>query len=606
MLQSKQRLLELNAKLAETLTSKGVTATADETTTALIDKVKNISGSEKLIEFSQVRPEVQDYLDNVTYDPTDYTTSQIANYITEKTQNIPNGASVDIAQNGTLVISDTSSKIMYCKLVEIGTQNIYNVTPNSETPFNVIADGKIIQSGLLKPSGTCRMINCPTINNMRDLGGWSCDGGTVKYGKLYRGGQVYEGAYDVFVNQLGIRHELNLRGTNEAASEPSPTWNEVGYTCPANYVWYSLLNKTIWKEILNCIFDNVIDGKPLFFHCSAGADRTGTVACVIEAVLGVSQSDIDKDYELTCFYTGVYTDALARRRNETEWRGLINEISAYEGSTFMHKAINFVKSCDIAVTKINAFRKVMINGTPEIIPETSYSVIKNATLCTITGNDTAVKNSKYTATVTANEGYKIDTVTVTMGGTDITSSAYAGGNITISNVSGEIIINAVAVEDITMVNKMVVKSLNIRLNSSGAETTGNGCFVCEPIEVDLTRKQPVIFKNFASSMGVINEDNTADPFYGNSKIALLDKSQNVITNYFIGRKSQAKVWYCPTNNTDCVGDLTDLLSVAGYDGTIPTAEQVKYVKFAPSLHPSAQGAITSDDLTGLEIQMREN
>lgn len=42
MLQSKARLLELNAKLAETLTSKGVTATADETTTALVNKVAYI------------------------------------------------------------------------------------------------------------------------------------------------------------------------------------------------------------------------------------------------------------------------------------------------------------------------------------------------------------------------------------------------------------------------------------------------------------------------------------------------------------------------------------------------------------------------------------
>lgn len=43
MLQSKERLLELNAKLAETLTSKGVTATADETTTFLINKVAEIT-----------------------------------------------------------------------------------------------------------------------------------------------------------------------------------------------------------------------------------------------------------------------------------------------------------------------------------------------------------------------------------------------------------------------------------------------------------------------------------------------------------------------------------------------------------------------------------
>ncbi len=39
---SKQRLLELNARLAQNLTDKGVNATADETTTALINKVADI------------------------------------------------------------------------------------------------------------------------------------------------------------------------------------------------------------------------------------------------------------------------------------------------------------------------------------------------------------------------------------------------------------------------------------------------------------------------------------------------------------------------------------------------------------------------------------
>ena len=43
MLQSKARLLELNAKLAKMLTNKGITATADETTTSLINKVSDIS-----------------------------------------------------------------------------------------------------------------------------------------------------------------------------------------------------------------------------------------------------------------------------------------------------------------------------------------------------------------------------------------------------------------------------------------------------------------------------------------------------------------------------------------------------------------------------------
>ena len=42
MSQSKQRLLKLNARLAQNLADKGVEATAEETTTALVEKVKSI------------------------------------------------------------------------------------------------------------------------------------------------------------------------------------------------------------------------------------------------------------------------------------------------------------------------------------------------------------------------------------------------------------------------------------------------------------------------------------------------------------------------------------------------------------------------------------
>ena len=49
MSQSKERLLELNSKLAQTLTEKGVEATADETTTALVDKIAEISGEDTLL-----------------------------------------------------------------------------------------------------------------------------------------------------------------------------------------------------------------------------------------------------------------------------------------------------------------------------------------------------------------------------------------------------------------------------------------------------------------------------------------------------------------------------------------------------------------------------
>ena len=43
------------------------------------------------------------------------------------------------------------------------------------------------------------------------------------------------------------------------------------------------------------------EGKPVYFHCAAGRDRTATLAVLLEGTLGVSESDMAKDYELTYF-----------------------------------------------------------------------------------------------------------------------------------------------------------------------------------------------------------------------------------------------------------------------------------------------------------------
>ena len=59
---------------------------------------------------------------------------------------------------------------------------------------------------------------------------------------------------------------------------------------------------------------------------------------------------------------------------------------------------------------------------------------------------TAYKGGSYTGTLTADEGYNITSVTVTMGGADITATAYNSdnGKITITNVTGAIVITATA------------------------------------------------------------------------------------------------------------------------------------------------------------------
>ncbi len=56
-------------------------------------------------------------------------------------------------------------------------------------------------------------------------------------------------------------------------------------------------------KTLRTIFSTLADESnyPVYFHCNAGADRTGTLAFLIEGLLGVSYEDTIRDFELTSF-----------------------------------------------------------------------------------------------------------------------------------------------------------------------------------------------------------------------------------------------------------------------------------------------------------------
>lgn len=359
------------------------------------------SGGAETVAWHQCPEAVRNYLAAVTYDPGDYSTSQIAKYApaTAVTANYrPIG-------------------------ITLGGKTHYNEVPGIETPF--AAGGK---AGTLKPMDSLRWIMTRTWN-VRDLGGWACDGGTVKYGKLFRGGYVTSADRAVLVEQLGIQHELDLRGASEGGLTASPLGGDVRYTCAAAYAWYSLTPADAWKANLRCVFDAVTHNEPVYFHCAAGADRTGTLACVLEGLLGMSQSDIDKDYELTTFYSGSDTDANARRRNEAEWSGLISALNSKSGSTFRDKCVTFAAELGFTADEINAFRAAMIDGTPETVtPDIATFAVTNTLSGAATDNPAveATQYQPYKAQLTAGDGKAIGSVRVTMGGADITADVWRG------------------------------------------------------------------------------------------------------------------------------------------------------------------------------------
>ena len=86
---------------------------------------------------------------------------------------------------------------------------------------------------------------------------------------------------------------------------------------------------------------------------------------------------------------------------------------------------------------------ITINGgtvDPTPTPNT-YTVTNNLSNASTSNSATSVKEgTSYSATITASSGYRLKSVTVIMGGVDITSSVYSNGRINISSVTGNIVI----------------------------------------------------------------------------------------------------------------------------------------------------------------------
>lgn len=356
--------------LAQSINKKA--GTAGKLTIAQMQSVvEGIStgSNPETVTWNQCPEQPRKFTAEVTYDPSDPDTSQIAAY-----------APATALLRNTKPVGKT-----------IGERTFSGIIPG--VPREFVCGNRF---GTVEALDTLRWINTPDAPNVRDLGGWACDGGTVKYGLLYRGGEPTANDRAVLVEECGVRHDLNLRGASESPWVSSPLGQDIWFTRAENTNWYAAEVNEQWKTNLGCVFDAVTHNEPVLFHCAAGADRTATLACVLEGLLGMSRSDIDKDYELTCFSTGTDTDAHARRRNEAEWRGLVNQIAAFGGDTFRDQCISFVLALGFSISDINAYRKAMVNGNPETVtaPESSGTGSYTNLLPTALGNDgTVMRNA---------------------------------------------------------------------------------------------------------------------------------------------------------------------------------------------------------------------
>lgn len=191
----------------------------------------------------------------------------------------------------------------------VGSQDITNLVPNTTYHWEVTASNSVVASGSFATKGLLRQVYyAPNVRNGRDLGGYKgLNGKTVAYHKLFRGGAIHgsrtnsTGKAEMLAE--GIRAEVDLREA-EDVPDSSPLGSSVDFYAPGFDEGYNHMvrdNQPKVRDTFCWVVARLREGKPVYFHCSAGRDRTATLAILLEGVLGVSESDMAKDYELTYF-----------------------------------------------------------------------------------------------------------------------------------------------------------------------------------------------------------------------------------------------------------------------------------------------------------------
>ena len=216
-----------------------------------------------------------------------------------------------------------------------------------------------------------RVMSVDGIYNVRDLGGYTTESGkTSTQGLIYRGGALTPyGPYDsnlsaegkvTLAQEMRIKTELDLRGYGQESGylteSPIPDATLEYITVSGYASAFSM--KDSFKEVFSFFAD--IDNYPIYMHCTGGADRTGTVAFLLNALIGVSETDLIHDYEFTSFSVYGQRNSIDGTEYGGMFQAFYTRLKSFEGETLAEKTESYMLSIGVTQEEIDSIREIML------------------------------------------------------------------------------------------------------------------------------------------------------------------------------------------------------------------------------------------------------
>ena len=173
----------------------------------------------------------------------------------------------------------------------------------------------------------------------------------------------------VLTNGYGVKTDLDLRNDEETyGMTGSPLGASVRFVhVPATWYgkYYASDNfRALFKRCFDVFLDDA--NYPILFHCSGGADRTGSLAFMLNALLGVSQKELDDDWIMTHYSLKWNPKPFTSKKHYLE---LLSGLKALEGASLAEKAATYCRQCGITDGEIERFREKMLEPLGAHLPQ---------------------------------------------------------------------------------------------------------------------------------------------------------------------------------------------------------------------------------------------